>query len=159
MEELLDLLKQNARLSNEQLAVMLDDTPQGIADKIENYEKKGIIKGYSVILNEELTSKETVTAFIELRVTPKRDYGFDDLAKTVMMYDEVESVSLISGDYDLAVTVSGENLKNIALFVAQRLSTIDGVLSTATHFVLRRYKEKGIFIEEEVVDERGFISP
>jgi DNA-binding Lrp family transcriptional regulator len=159
MEELLSLLKQNARLSNEQLAVMLGDTPESIAKKIEEYEKKGIIKGYSVILNDEVVSKDTVTAFIELKVTPKRDYGFDDLARTVMMYDEVESVALISGDYDLAVTVSGENLKNIALFVAERLSTIDGVLSTATHFVLKRYKEKGIFIEKEVVDERSFISP
>lgn len=159
MEELLSLLKQNARLSNEQLAVMLGDTPESIAKKIEEYEKKGIIKGYSVILNDEVVSKDTVTAFIELKVTPKRDYGFDDLARTVMMYDEVESVALISGDYDLAVTVSGESLKNIALFVAERLSTIDGVLSTATHFVLKRYKEKGIFIEKEVVDERSFISP
>lgn len=112
-----------------------------------------------MILNDEVVSKDTVTAFIELKVTPKRDYGFDDLARTVMMYDEVESVALISGDYDLAVTVSGESLKNIALFVAERLSTIDGVLSTATHFVLKRYKEKGIFIEKEVVDERSFISP
>jgi DNA-binding Lrp family transcriptional regulator len=159
MDQLLHLLKQNARMSNEQLAVMLDSTPEAVAKKIEEYEKNGVIKGYSVIFNEELANKDEVTAFIELKVTPKRDYGFDDLAKTVMMYDEVESVSLISGDYDLAVTVSGKSLKTIALFVAQRLSTIDGVLSTATHFVLKRYKEKGIFIEEDAVDERGFVSP
>ena len=111
------------------------------------------------MLNDELANKDTVTAFIELKVTPKRDCGFEDLAKTVMMYDEVESVSLMSGAYDLAVTVTGSSLKVIALFVAQRLSTIDGVLSTATHFVLKRYKEKGIFIEQEPADERGMVSP
>lgn len=159
MENLLNLLKQNARLSDEQLAVMLNLTPKIVAEKIAEYENKGIIKGYSAIINDELVDKDNVTAFIELKVTPKRDYGFDDLAKTVMMYDEVESVSLISGAYDLAVTVSGSSLKTIAMFVAQRLSTIDGVLSTATHFVLKRYKVNGIFIEEDAVDERGFVSP
>lgn len=159
MDNLLHLLKQNARMSCEQLAVMLDSTAEEVQKQITEYEQKGIIKGYSVILNEELANKDKVTAFIELKVTPKRDYGFDDLAKTVMMYDEVESISLISGDYDLAVTVSGDSLKTIALFVSQRLSTIDGVLSTATHFVLKRYKEKGIFIEEDNIDERSMVSP
>lgn len=159
MEDLLHLLKQNARLSDEQLAVMLGKTTEEVTKQIEEYEKSGVIKGYSVILNDELADKDSVTAFIELRVTPKMDYGFDDLARTVMMYDEVDSVALISGAYDLAVTVSGKSLKTIALFVSQKLSTIDGVLSTATHFVLKRYKEKGIFIEEDTVDERGFVSP
>lgn len=157
--ELLHLLKQNARLSNEQLGSMLGITAAEVADQIAQLEHDGLIKGYSLILNEELANQDTVTAFIELRVTPKRDCGFDDLAKTVMMYDEVESVSLMSGGYDLAVTVTGVSLKVIALFVAQRLSTIDGVISTATHFVLKRYKEKGIFIEEEAADERGMVSP
>ena len=159
MDKLLHLLKQNARLSNEELANMLDTTPAEIENRIEAYEKAGIIMGYSVILNEELADKDTVTAFIELKVTPQRDCGFDDLAKTIMLYDEVESVSLMSGSYDLSVTVSGKSLKTIALFVAQRLSTIEGVLSTATHFVLKRYKEKGIFIDHDVADERGFVSP
>lgn len=103
--------------------------------------------------------KDMVIANIELKVTPQRDCGFDELAKTVMMYDEVDSVSLMSGSYDLAVTVTGRNLKEIALFVAQRLSTIEGVLSTTTHFVLKTYKEKGIFIQEEDIDERGFVAP
>ena len=134
MNELLHLLKQNARLSNEELAAMLGTTPAEVAAQIKKLEDDGIIKGYSVVLN-------------------------DELAKTVMMYDEVESVSLMSGAYDLAVTVTGSSLKVIALFVAQRLSTIDGVLSTATHFVLKRYKEKGIFIEQEPADERGMVSP
>ena len=159
MNELLHLLKQNARLSNEELGAMLGITPAEVAAQIKKLEEDGIIKGYSVVLNDELANKDTVTAFIELKVTPKRDCGFEDLAKTVMMYDEVESVSLLSGAYDLAVTVTGSSLKVIALFVAQRLSTIDGVLSTATHFVLKRYKEKGIFIEQEPIDERGMVSP
>ena len=159
MNELLHLLKQNARLSNEELAAMLGTTPAEVAAQIKKLEDDGIIKGYSVVLNDELANKDTVTAFIELKVTPKRDCGFEDLAKTVMMYDEVESVSLMSCAYDLAVTVTGSSLKVIALFVAQRLSTIDGVLSTATHFVLKRYKEKGIFIEQEPADERGMVSP
>lgn len=159
MNELLHLLKQNARLSNEELGAMLGITPAEVAAQIKKLEEDGIIKGYSVVLNDELANKDTVTAFIELKVTPKRDCGFEDLAKTVMVYDEVESVSLMSGAYDLAVTVTGSSLKVIALFVAQRLSTIDGVLSTATHFVLKRYKEKGIFIEQEPIDERGMVSP
>ena len=159
MNELLHLLKQNARLSNEELGAMLGITPAEVAAQIKKLEEDGIIKGYSVVLNDELANKDTVTAFIELKVTPKRDCGFEDLAKTVMMYDEVESVSLMSGAYDLAVTVTGSSLKVIALFVAQRLSTIDGVLSTAPHFVLKRYKEKGIFIEQEPIDERGMVSP
>ena len=159
MDTLLSLLKQNARFSNEQLAAMTGTSEAAVAEKIEAFEKEGIIKGYSVILDEEKADKDLVTAFIELKVTPQADCGFDEIAKTVMSYNEVESVSLMSGAYDLAVTVSGTNLKEIALFVAQRLSTIDGVLSTATHFVLKRYKEKGILIGVEETDERGFVSP
>jgi DNA-binding Lrp family transcriptional regulator len=156
---LLNLLKQNARLSHEQLASMLDMTVEDVTKKIEAYEKQGVIMGYSVILNEELADKDNVTAFIEMKVTPQRDYGFDDLAKTIMMYDEVESVSLMSGSFDLSVTISGTDMKTVALFVAQRLSTIEGVIATTTHFVLKRYKEKGIFIENKDSDERGFVSP
>ncbi|HBN11817.1 MAG TPA: AsnC family transcriptional regulator [Ruminococcus sp.] len=159
MDMLLNLLKQNARLSHEQLAAMLDMTPEEVTAKIEKYEEQGVIMGYSVILNEDLADRNNVTAFIELKVTPQRDYGFDDLAKTIMMYDEVESISLMSGTFDLAVTISGTDMKTVALFVAQRLSTIDGVISTTTHFILKRYKEKGIFIENNIADERGFVSP
>ena len=159
MNDLLTLLRQNARFSNEQLATMLDTTPENIAAEIEKLENNGIIKGYSVIVDENKVNSNLASAVIELKVTPQRDCGFDDLAKTVMMYDEVESVSLMSGSYDLAVTVTGKDLKEIALFVARRLSTIEGVLSTTTHFILKTYKEKGIFIQEEDVDERGFVAP
>ncbi|MGN1480718.1 Lrp/AsnC family transcriptional regulator [Porcipelethomonas sp.] len=159
MNDLVKLLKRNARFSNEQLAAMLDTTPEDIEKQIDQLEKDGIIKGYSAIVDENRADKSTVIATIELKVTPKRDCGFDELAKTVMMYDEVDSVSLMSGSYDLSVTVTGNDYKTIALFVAQKLSTIEGVLSTTTHFVLKTYKEKGIFIQEEDIDERGFIAP
>lgn len=159
MNDLIKLLNQNARFSNEELAAMLGTTPEDIAAKIEQLENNGVIKGYSVILDESLADKDMVMAIIELKVTPQRDCGFDEIAKTIMMYDEVDSISLMSGSYDLSVTVKGKNLQDIALFVAQRLSTIEGVLSTTTHFILKTYKEKGIFIENEDKDERGFIAP
>ncbi len=159
MDTLIKLLKQNARLSCKELAAMMGSTEAEVEAKIKEYENAGAIKGYSAIVNDDLADKDNVTAFIEVKVTPKADCGFDDIAKTIMMYDEVESLTLMSGAFDLAVTISGTNYKEIALFVAQRLSTIEGVLSTSTHFVLKRYKDKGIFIDDEDRDERGFISP
>lgn len=159
MDALINLLKSNARLSNEQLAVMLGTTADDVAERIAALEKEGVIKGYSVVINEELADKNAVTAFIEVKVTPKADCGFEELARTIMAYDEVDSVTLMSGSFDLAVTLSGTNYKEIALFVAKRLSTLDGVISTKTHFVLKQYKEKGFFIESEAADERGFVSP
>lgn len=156
MNDLLNLLKQNARLTNAQLADMLGKTESEVAAEIAALEKKGVIRGYTTIINEELTDDSSeVEALIELRVTPKHDTGFDDVAKTIMMYDEVESVSLMSGKYDLALTVKGKSLKEVAMFVSQRLSAMEGVLATATSFVLKRYKEKNILIEEEERDERS----
>jgi DNA-binding Lrp family transcriptional regulator len=160
MNELITLLKQNARFSNEQLASMLGISADEVAKKIQQLEDDGVIKGYSVIVDENRVDKDMVIANIELKVTPQRDCGFDEMARTIMMYDEVESISLMSGSYDLSVTVKGNDLKSIALFVSQRLATIEGVLSTATHFVLKTYKDKGIFIEgEEENDERSMIAP
>lgn len=160
MDTILGLLKRNARLSYKELAAMTGLTESEAESKIKEYERDGSIKGYSAIINEDIADKDNVTALIEVKVTPKADCGFDDIAKTIMMYDEVESLTLMSGaSFDLLVTISGTNYKEVALFVAQRLSTIDGVISTATHFVLKRYKEKGFFIENEAADERGFISP
>ncbi|MCD7810348.1 MAG: Lrp/AsnC family transcriptional regulator [Ruminococcus sp.] len=159
MNDIIAILQQNARISDAELAEMLGITALEAAAQIKKLENDGVIKGYSVILDDELYDNSTVYATIELKVTPQRDCGFDDIAKTIMMYDEVESVSLMSGSYDLAVEVKGTNLKDVALFVSERLSTIDGVLSTATHFILKRYKEKGIFINREDTDERGFVCP
>lgn len=155
MNDLLTLLEKNARLTNAQLADMLGKTEAEVEAEITELEKRGIICGYTAIINEELTHSTEVEALIELRVTPKHDTGFDDIAKTIMMYDEVESVSLMSGKYDLALTVKGNSLKEVAMFVSQRLSAMEGVLATATSFVLKRYKEKNILIEEDERDERS----
>ncbi len=159
MNDLLHLLKQNARLTNAQLANMLGRTEEEVAKEIQQLEKQGVICGYSAIINEELASINEVEAIIELRVTPKRDCGFDELAKTIMLYEEVESVCLMSGAYDLSICVKGATLKEVALFVSQRLAAMEGVVSTATSFVLKRYKEKGICIADEEKDERGLICP
>lgn len=159
MNDIIAILQQNARISDTELAEMLGITAEEAAAEIKKLEAKGIIKGYSVILNDELYDNSAVYATIELKVTPQRDCGFDDIAKTIMMYDEVESIYLMSGAYDLAIEVKGNNLKDVALFVSERLSTIDGVISTATHFILKKYKEKGIFIDNEDADERGFVCP
>lgn len=159
MNDIIRILQQNARISDEELGVMLGISAQEAAAEIKKLEDEGVIKGYSVILDDELYDKSTVYATIELKVTPQRDCGFDDIAKTIMMYDEVESIYLMSGAYDLAVRVKGNNLRDVALFVSERLSTIEGVLSTATHFILKKYKENGIFINNEDIDERGLMCP
>lgn len=155
MNELLMLLKQNARLSNSELAAMLGKTEAEIDAEIAKLEQDGVIRGYSVILNEELANRDAVSAYIELKVTPQPDSGFDELARSITAFDEVESVTLMSGGYDLGLTITGTSLREIASFVSQRLAPLGGVLSTVTHFVLKRYKEKGILITEEQDDERG----
>ncbi|MDE6775996.1 MAG: Lrp/AsnC family transcriptional regulator, partial [Ruminococcus sp.] len=142
--------------SNSALGEILGIPPEQAAAEIHRLEQEGIIRGYSVILDDDKFDKSTVYATIQLKVTPQRDCGFDDIAKTIMMYDEVESVSLMSsGAYDLSVEVKGGNLKDVAYFVSERLATIDGILSTSTHFILKKYKEKGIFIDDDETDERG----
>ncbi|MDE5557916.1 MAG: Lrp/AsnC family transcriptional regulator [Ruminococcus sp.] len=155
MTDIVKILQQNARISDTELGEILGISPEEASAEIKRLENEGVIKGYSVIVDDELYDNSTVYATIELKVAPQRDCGFDDIAKTIMMYDEVESVNLMSGAYDLAVEVKGNNLKDVALFVSERLSTIEGVLSTATHFILKKYKEKGIFIDREENDERG----
>lgn len=159
MEKLLDLLKFHARLSNEQLAVMLGTTEAAVANEIAKLEKEGVIKGYGAIIDEERLNKDLVTAYIEVKVSPKPEQGFDEIAATIMQYEGVESVYLMSGGYDLSVTITGTSLREIALFVSERLSTLDGVLSTATHFVLRRYKDKGVVFTTHCRDERCLVSP
>lgn len=159
MDALINLLKSNARLTNAELAVMLDTDEKTVASAIESLEKQGIIKGYTAIVNDELVDDETVTALIEVRVTPQSQSGFDAIARTIASYDEVEACSLMSGAYDLCITVSGKNLRDISQFVSQRLAGIEGVISTATNFVLKRYKDNNIVICDETIDERGLVSP
>ncbi|WP_040197976.1 Lrp/AsnC family transcriptional regulator [Candidatus Soleaferrea massiliensis] len=155
MDDLFKLLMQNARFTNEQLAVMLGISEKEVAEQIEQYERSGMIRGYKPVVDWEKIDTERVVARIELNVLPKRDFGFDEIAKRIMMFDEVETIYLVSGTYDLAITVAGKTFKDVALFVAQKLSPMDGVTSTSTSFVLRKYKEKNIIIEDEETDVRG----
>ena len=155
MEKILKLLKQNARLSNEQLAAMLGTTAEEVASQIASLEDQGIIKGYKPIIDYEKADSEVVTAIIELKVTPQKNFGFEEIAKRIVEYSEVDSVYLMSGGYDLSVTVKGKTFKDIALFVAHRLAPLDSVISTATHFVLSRYKDTGIVLCDTSADERG----
>ena len=155
MEKLLDLLSENARLTTAQLAVMMNTTEKEVEDQIAAYEKSGVIKGYRALINWEKVDENKATALIELRVTPKPEHGFDEIAHRVMQFEEVESVYLMSGGYDLAVMVRGKSMQEIAMFVARRLSLLDSVISTATHFILTRYKDGGVILDsEEETDER-----
>lgn len=159
MENLIKLLEENARYTNEEIAVMLGSTAAEVAQKIHQLEKEGVIRGYKVIVDREKLSDNYVMAFIELKVTPKRDLGFDEIAEKIAAYPEVEDVYLMSGGYDLALILSGKSFKDIALFVSQRLAMLDSVVSTATHFVLSPYKEKGVILRDIDRDERGNASP
>lgn len=154
MERLLKLLKTNARLSNAELAVMLGKTEEEIAAEIKRLEDSGVIKGYSTVFDEEIVAKDYVMAVIELKVTPKAQVGYDEIARHIASYPEVESVYLVSGGYDLSVTLRCRTLKEVSDYVAQRLATIDGVVSTTTHFFLQKYKESGIMLISEDSDER-----
>lgn len=156
-EHLLELLEEEAKLTIEQLAVMINADEKEVAKEIKQYEKDGIIKGYKALINWERTEINRAQALIELKVTPKKDTGFDDIANRIMEFSEVQSVYLMSGGFDLAVVVTGRNMSDIAMFVAKRLSTVEGVLSTATHFVLTKYKDNGVIFsnEDEKIDERG----
>ena len=133
---------------------MLGITEDEVAQEIHRLEEDGIIRGYKTIVDREKLSDEYVSAIIELRVTPKRDLGFDEIAEKLAEYPEVEDVYLMSGGYDLALLISGRTFKDIALFVSQRLAVLDSVISTATHFVLSRYKEKGVPVYLLPKDER-----
>ena len=157
--KLLDVLRQNARLSNAEIAAMLGEAEADVAAEIARLEHEGIIMGYAAIIDEEKADDNAVTAMIELKMTPIKDRGFDDLAHTIMSYEEIDSVFLLSGPYDLMVTISGTSLRNVALFVSERLAVLDGGISTTTHFILCRYKEKHHIFNEEQFDERDMISP
>lgn len=158
MKKLLDLLETNARLTNKELAVMLGITEEEVSNQIKLYEETGIIKGYKAMIDKEKAHVETVSALIEIKVQPKFGHGFDDIANRISQLDEVESVYLMSGGFDLGVMVTDKSFHEVAMFVAKRLSPLEGVVSTATHFILKKYKEKGVFYTENIIDDRGTIS-
>lgn len=156
-EQILELLQEDAKLSVKQLSVMLGEDADAVEGAIRQYEKDGVIKGYQTLINWERTETQKAAALIELKVSPQKDTGFDEIAGRIMNFPEVESVYLMSGGYDLAVTVVGRSMQDVAMFVQKRLAPIEGVLSTATHFVLTRYKDGGVIFNSdyEEIDERG----
>ena len=159
MDALLRALRDNAASTPEQLAAQLDLTKEEVVTKIKAYEAAHVILGYRTILNEEKLGVETVRAVIEVKITPEREGGFDRIAERVAKYREVRSCYLMSGAYDLLVEVEGDNLRDVAMFVSERLATIQGVLSTATHFVLKPYKEQGVLMSPERHQEHLPVTP
>tara|TARA_B100000959_G_C14660917_1_gene492337 strand:- start:83 stop:562 length:480 start_codon:yes stop_codon:yes gene_type:complete len=159
MDELLKLLRSNAALKPDQLAGMLDTTEQEIAGRIAAYEKDEVILGYRTVINEEKLDTEVVRAVIEVKITPEREGGFDYVALRISKFDEVQSCYLMSGGYDLLVVVEGRDLRTVSTFVAEKLATMPGVISTATHFILKPYKELGVMMASEYSDEKLAISP
>ena len=159
MEPLLDLLRENAALRPDQLAKMLNLSEAEVTSKIKDYEANHIILGYRTIVDEEKLGVDRVRAVIEVKITPERGGGFDRLAGRIAKYSEVRSCHLTSGGYDLLVMVEGSNLREVATFVSEKLATLQGVLSTATHFVLRAYKEEGVLMAHEPDEQRLAVTP
>lgn len=157
---ILDILEKDSRISIEEIAVMLNRPVGDIFSAVAEMEKNNIICSYTTLINWDKTEREFVTAMIEVKVTPQRDMGFEKIAERIYGYDEVKAVYLMSGGYDLLVMMEGKNIKDIAHFVSDKLSTIDAVLSTATHFVLKKYKDHGVVFDKTPdEDERMIVSP
>lgn len=158
-EELLSIIEKNSRIDIKELAVMLGSDEQTILNELEKLENDGVICGYNTLIDWDKTSVEKINALIEVRVTPQRGQGFDKIAERIYNYPEVKSVYLISGGYDLLVTLEEKSLKEISAFVSDKLSTLDSVLSTATHFILKKYKDFGTILDKKHEDEREVIIP
>ena len=158
-KEILMAIEKNSRIDLKDLAVMLGKEEIDVINEIAAMEKEGIICGYHTLINWEKTSLEKVTALIEVRVTPQRGQGFDKIAERIYQYPEVNSVYLISGGYDLLLTIEGKSLKEVSSFVSYKLSTLEYVLSTATHFILKKYKDHGTVLAADHDDFREVIMP
>ncbi len=159
VESLLEILRNNAKESPETMAKMLGVRVEDVTTAIDRLEAEGVIRGWQAIINEDLVPQEHVTAVIEVRVTPEREGGFNRVAERVSKFDEVEAAFLMSGAYDLLLFVGGKNLLSVARFVSEKLSTIHGVLSTATHFRLKTYKQNGVLMAKPDEDTRLVVSP
>ena len=159
MKELLEILQSNARISTAELASMLHSTEDEIKEQIALLEREKIILSYNTLINWERFGEESVTAIIEINLTPQREVGFDALAERICRFEEVSGVYLMSGNFDLLVTVQGKSLKEISNFVATRLSTIEGVTQTRSHFMLKEYKKDGIILEDKEQDRRLVVVP
>lgn len=154
--EILRLLEEDARLTPQQLSVMLNLDEKTVKQEIADMEAAGVVLGYRAVVDWEKTDRESVSAMIDVKLTPQRDRGFDHIAEKIYKYPEVQAVFLMSGAYDLSVLIEGKTMKEVAFFVSQKLAPIESVMSTATHFVLHKYKDKGVVYGNAVdVDERG----
>ena len=159
MDEILEILEKNSRYTDEQIAVMVGKSVEEVRDAIRDYEEKSIIAGYTTLVNWENTGKETVTALIEVKITPQRGEGFDKVAERIYKFPQVKACYLMSGGFDLTVIVEGKTMKEVAMFVSSKLAVQEHVLSTATHFVLKKYKDHGTVLEIPNSDERMVVSP
>ena len=155
--QVLDLLREDCRLPLEKLAVMLGVSTEEVAETIDSLERRRVILHYAPTINWDLTDRERVEAMIQVSVTPQRDMGFDAVARRIYRFEEVKSVYLMSGAYDLTVIISGRTLREVAQFVGERLATIEGVTGTATHFILKKYKEKHLVFRRPEPQEREFV--
>lgn len=159
VQKLVEILHRNCKLSLEQIATMADMTVAEAGAAIEELEKNGTILGYGATINwDNLPENNTVTAYVELKVTPQRHTGFSQLAERICQYPEVKSLSLVSGSYDFGITVNGKSIQDVASFVAEHLATIESVISTATRFVLKRYKSDGVIFTAKSEDDREVLS-
>lgn len=157
MKQILQLLEKDARLTTEQMAVMCNCTEDEIKAEMDRLESQGVILGYKALVDWDKTDREYVSAVIELKVAPQRDRGFDRIAEKIYNYPEVQSVHLMSGGYDLMLIIEGKTMKEVAYFVAYKLAPMEDVVSTATHFVLKKYKDKGVIYKQPEKDERESI--
>ena len=159
MDELLKILQVNATESRDNIAKMLNLPVTEVDKRIADYEKRGIIRGYQAILNEEEIDPDRVTAVIEVKVRPQREGGFNIIAERISRFPEVRSAYLMSGGHDLLLFVEGRNLREVATFVSERLAPLDGVLSTSTHFMLKTYKRLGVLMKSSQTEERLSVAP
>ncbi len=154
MEEILEILEKNSKLTAEEIAIMTGNTVEDVEAAIKKYEDQNVIVGYNTLINWENTSRESVIALIEVKISPQRGAGFDKVAERIYNFPEVVSCYLMSGGFDLTVIIEGKSMKEVAFFVAEKLAVQEYVLSTATHFVLKKYKDKGTIYREKPRDER-----
>src|SRR5215203_1863796 len=159
MDSLLKLIRENAAWKPADLAAMLNLSEDEVTTHIRNFQAEGVILGYRAILNEEKLGIDAVRAVIEVKITPERGGGFDRLAERIAKHREVQSCYLMSGGYDLLVVVQGSNLRDVATFVSEKLATVQGVISTATHFMLKPYKEQGVLMKVDTNEERLAVAP
>lgn len=154
-EKVLSIIEKNSRVSTREMAVVLGTDEIDVVNALQGMEEAGIICGYHTMIDWDKTDREYVTAMIELKITPQRDRGYDHIAQKIYNYPEVETLYLMSGGFDLAVFIKGRTMREVAFFVAEKLATLEDVVSTATHFVLRKYKDNNVVYGAVPVDERG----